>query len=185
MIDEIIKDAQQRMDKSISVLQDNFSKIRTGRASANLLDHVEVEYYGAKVPIHQAASVSVEDARTITVSPWEKSMVPVVEKAIMTSDLGLNPSTSGQVIRVMLPPLTEERRRDLVKILRQEAEDTRVAVRNIRRDANQDFKELVNEKDITEDEARSAENRIQTLTDEHVGRIDSLLDNKEQEVMTV
>ena len=185
MLDEIQKDAGSRMDKTISVLNDNFHKIRTGRAHTSLLDHVTVDYYGTEVPLNQAASVNVEDARTLTVSPWEKSMVPVVEKAIMTSDLGLNPSTAGTVIRVVLPPLTEERRRDLVRILRQEAEDARIAVRNIRRDANQDLKDLVSEKELSEDEARHGEQRIQELTDKHIARIDSLLEAKEQEVMTV
>lgn len=185
MLDEIQKDAGSRMDKTIAVLNDNFHKIRTGRAHTSLLDHVTVDYYGTEVPLNQAASVNVEDARTLTVSPWEKSMVPVIEKAIMASDLGLNPSTAGTVIRVVLPPLTEERRRDLVRILRQEAEDARIAVRNIRRDANQDLKDLVSEKELSEDEARHGEQRIQELTDKHIARIDSLLEAKEQEVMTV
>lgn len=185
MIDEIYADAKKRMDKTINVMSDNFSKIRTGRASTGLLDHVMVEYYGAEVPLNQAANVATEDARTITVSPWEKSMVQPVEKAIMAADLGLNPSTAGQVIRLVLPPLTEERRKDLVKVVRQEAEDGRIAIRNIRRDANQDGKDLVNEKEISEDEQRHAENRIQSLTDDHIERIDSLLADKEQEIMTV
>lgn len=185
MIEDIIEDAATRMDKSISVLGEEFTKIRTGRAHSSLLDHVHVNYYGANVPLNQAANVSVEDARTITIAPWDKTMVPVIEKAIMTADLGLNPSTAGEVIRVVLPPLTEERRRDLVRILRQEAEDARVAIRNIRRDANQDFKELVQEKDLSEDDARRAEVRIQALTDKHVARIDSLLEAKERDVMTV
>lgn len=185
MIDDIVKDAAARMDKSIAVLGVGFTKIRTGRAHSSLLDHIQVDYYGSAVPLNQAANVGVEDARTISITPWEKAMVPVVEKAIMTSDLGLNPSTAGTVIRVVLPPLTEERRRDLVRILRQEAEDARVAIRNIRRDANQDFKDLLNEKEISEDDARRAETRIQELTDQQVGRIDSLLATKEQEVMKV
>lgn len=185
MIDDIVKDAGQRMDKSIAVLGDAFARVRTGRASSSLLDHLHVDFYGADVPLNQAANISVEDARTISIQPWEKNMVPVIEKAIMTSDLGLNPSTAGTVIRVAIPPLTEERRRHLVRALRQEAEDARVAIRNIRRDANQDFKELAGEKEISEDDARRAETRIQELTDAHVGRIDSLLEAKEQEVMTV
>ncbi|MDN5862653.1 MAG: ribosome recycling factor [Salinisphaera sp.] len=185
MIDDILADTSARMDKSIVAVNEAFTKIRTGRAHSSLLDHLEVDYYGAKVPLNQAANVNVEDARTISISPWEKAMVPVVEKAIMTSDLGLNPSTAGTVIRVVIPPLTEERRRDLVRILRKEAEEGRVAVRNIRRDANSDCKELVNEKEISEDDARRAETRIQALTDEHTARIDSLLEAKEQEVMTV
>lgn len=185
MIDDILADTSARMDKSIVAVNEAFTKIRTGRAHSSLLDHLEVDYYGAKVPLNQAANVNVEDARTISISPWEKAMVPVVEKAIMTSDLGLNPSTAGTVIRVVIPPLTEERRRDLVRILRKEAEEGRVAVRNIRRDANSDCKELVNEKEISEDDARRAETRIQALTDERTARIDSLLEAKEQEVMTV
>ncbi len=185
MIDEIYDDAKQRMDKTIKVMRDNFSKIRTGRASTSLLDHVTVPYYGTDVPLNQAANVSTEDARTIVVTPWEKTMVQPIEKAIMSADLGLNPSTAGMVIRIVLPPLTEDRRRDLVRVIRQEAEDGRIAVRNIRRDANQDGKELVNEKEISEDEQRHAETRIQELTDTHINRIDSLLADKEQEIMTV
>lgn len=185
MIDEIFKDAKQRMDKTIKVLSSNFGKIRTGRASTGLLDQVTVEYYGVEVPLNQAANVATEDARTITVSPWEKTMVQPIEKAIQAADLGLNPSTAGKVIRLVLPPLTEERRRDLVKVVRQEAEDGRIAIRNIRRDANQDAKDLVNEKEISEDEQRDAETRIQKLTDEHIDRIDKLLADKEQEMMTV
>lgn len=185
MIDEIIQDAQERMDKTVSVLSQEFTKIRTGRAHSSLLDHVHVTYYGADMPLNQTATVSVEDARTITVQPWEKSMVPVIEKAIMNSDLGLNPSTAGTVIRVVMPPLTEERRRDLVKIVRQEAEDARVAIRNIRRDANQDCKDLAKEKEVSEDEAKGGEDRIQKLTDKYVANIDSLLEDKEQDMMTV
>ena len=185
MIDEIYSDAQQRMDKTISVMRENFSKIRTGRASTSLLDHVTVDYYGAEVPLNQAANVALEDARTITIQPWEKTMVQPIEKAIMTADLGLNPSTAGQVIRVVLPPLTEDRRKDLVKVIRAEAEDGRVAVRNIRRDANSTLKELVNEKEISADDQHVGETRIQQLTDKHIDRIDSLLEDKEQEIMTV
>lgn len=185
MQEDIIKDAADRMDKSIDVMRQGFTKIRTGRAHTSLLDHVTVDYYGAQVPLNQAANVNVEDARTLSILPFEKTMVQPIEKAIMTADLGLNPSTSGQVIRIVLPPLTEERRRDLVRILRAESEDAKVAIRNIRRDANQDFKELVNEKELSEDEARRSEQRIQDLTDQHVERIDSLLAAKEQEVMTV
>lgn len=166
-------------------MRENFSKVRTGRASTSLLDHVTVDYYGVEVPLNQAANVATEDARTLIVQPWEKSMVQKVEKAIMTADLGLNPSTAGQIIRVVLPPLTEERRRDLVKVIRAEAEDARVAVRNVRRDANADLKELAKEKEISEDDQHSGEERIQKLTDQHVERIDGLLQEKEQELMTV
>lgn len=185
MIEDIIKDAAQRMGKSIEVMQQGFTKIRTGRAHTSLLDHVTVEYYGAEVPLNQAANVNVEDARTLSIMPYEKSMMQPIEKAIMSADLGLNPSTSGTVIRIILPPLTEERRRDLVRVLRAESEDGKVAIRNIRRDANQDFKDLVSEKELSEDDARRAEQRIQELTDKHVDRIDTLLAAKEQEVMTV
>jgi len=185
MQEDIIKDAADRMDKSIDVMRQGFTKIRTGRAHTSLLDHVTVDYYGSEVPLNQAANVNVEDARTLSILPFEKTMVQPIEKAIMKADLGLNPSTSGTVIRIVLPPLTEERRRDLVRILRAETEDAKVAIRNIRRDANQDFKELVNEKELSDDEARHAEQRIQELTDKHVERIDSLLAAKEQEVMTV
>lgn len=185
MIDDIYEDAKQRMDKSINVMRDNFGKIRTGRASTSLLDHVTVEYYGTNVPLNQAANVSLEDARTISIMPYEKTMVQKVEKAIMTADLGLNPSTAGQVIRVVLPPLTEDRRKDLVKVIRGEAEDGRVAVRNVRRDANSDIKELLNEKEISADDQHAGEQRIQQLTDQHIERIDSLLQDKEQEIMTV
>lgn len=185
MIDEIYSDTEKRMAKTIGVMRENFSKIRTGRASTSLLDHVTVDYYGTEVPLNQAANVAVEDARTITIQPWEKTMVQKIEKAIMMADLGLNPSTAGQVIRVVLPPLTEDRRKDLVKVIRQEAEDGRVAVRNIRRDANATVKELVNEKEISDDDQHGAETRIQQLTDKHIDRIDSLLQDKEQEIMTV
>lgn len=185
MIDDIYQDATQRMDKTVKVMSDNFTKIRTGRASTGLLDQVTVEYYGVEVPLNQAANLATEDARTITVSPWEKAMVQPIEKAILAADLGLNPSTAGQVIRLVLPPLTEDRRHDLVKLVRQEAEDGRIAIRNIRRDANQDGKDLVNEKEISEDDQRRAETRIQKLTDEHIARIDRLLADKEQEIMTV
>ncbi|MDA3921467.1 MAG: ribosome recycling factor [Salinisphaera sp.] len=185
MIDDIYNDAKQRMDKTISVMRDQFGKIRTGRATTSILDHVMVDYYGSNVPLSQAANVAVEDARTITVQPWERTMVQKIEKAIMTADLGLNPSTAGQVIRIVLPPLTEERRRDLVKVVRAEAEDGRVAVRNVRRDANSDIKELLGEKEISADDQHAGEQRIQQLTDQHIERIDSLLQDKEQEIMTV
>jgi ribosome recycling factor len=185
MLKEIIKDADVRMDKSVAAFQDELNKIRTGRAHTSLLDHITVEYYGTEVPLNQVATIGVEDARTLTVSPWEKQMVQVVEKAIMTSDLGLNPATAGLVIRVPLPPLTEERRRDLVRVVRHEAENARVAVRNIRRDAIHQVKELLKEKETTEDEARRAEDEIQALTDKHVAEIDRILAAKEGELMEV
>jgi ribosome recycling factor len=185
MSDAIFKDASQRMDKTLESLRAEFTKIRTGRAHTSLLDHVMVEYYGSDVPINQVANVNVEDARTLTVTPWERNMVGKVEKAIMTSDLGLNPATAGTVIRVPLPALTEERRRDLVKVVRAEAENARVAVRNIRRDANHTLKQQVKDKDISEDEERRGEDRIQKLTDEHIARIDHMLAEKEAELMEV
>ena len=185
MIDEIIADAEVRMGKSIDALKTEFTKIRTGRAHPSLLDQIHVDYYGSDTPINQVANVNVEDSRTLVVTPWEKDMVAKVEKAIMGSDLGLNPATAGTVIRIPMPPLTEERRRDLVKVVKQEAEQARVAVRNIRRDANSDFKDLLKEKEISEDEERKAEEKIQKLTDTYVGKIDHVLADKEEELMEV
>ena len=185
MIDEIKKDANQRMKKSVQSLQQELTKIRTGRAHTSLLDHITVEYYGSDVPLNQVSNVNVEDSRTLTVTPWEKDMVQPMEKAIMASDLGLNPATAGMVIRVPLPPLTEERRKDLIRVVRHEAEGGRVAVRNIRRDAMSDVKDLLKEKMIGEDEERRAETDIQTITDENVAAIDKLLAEKEAELMEV
>lgn len=185
MIEDIKKDAHTRMGKSIESLKSELSKIRTGRANVSLLDHVMVDYYGSQVPIAQAATVSVEDARTLAVSPWEKALVPVIEKAIMSSDMGLNPVTAGDVIRVPLPALTEERRKDFVKLVRQEAEQGRVAVRNIRRDANADLKALVKQKDISEDDERGALEVVQKLTDKHIQQIDQILAEKEKELMAI
>ncbi len=185
MIEDIRKDALERMNKSIESFKTELTKIRTGRAHPSLLDHVTVEYYGAEVPLSQAANISVEDARTLAITAWDNSMVKAIEKAIMTSDLGLNPSTAGNVLRVPMPPLTEERRRDLVKVVRELAENARVAVRNIRRDANSDLKELRKEKEISEDEERRGQEQIQKITDESVARIDELLKEKEQELMEV
>jgi ribosome recycling factor len=173
------------MAKSIESLKHEFAKIRTGRAHTSLLDHITVPYYGNDVPLNQVANIGVEDSRTLTVSPWEKQMVAVVEKAIMTSDLGLNPATSGTLIRVPLPALTEERRRDLVKVVRHEAEGGRVAIRNIRRDALHTLKELLKEKEISEDQERRAETEIQKLTDQHVTQVDELLAEKEQDLLSI
>nr|WP_218781871.1 ribosome recycling factor [Chromohalobacter salexigens] len=173
------------MKKSVEALNANFHKIRTGRAHPSLLDAVTVEYYGSEMPLNQVASVNVEDARTLAVVPWEKSMVPKVEKAIMTSDLGLNPAAAGNVIRVPLPPLTEETRRNYIKQARGEAENARVAVRNVRRDANGDLKSLLKEKEITEDEERHAIDEIQKLTDKYVTEIDKLLETKEHDLLQV
>jgi len=185
MLDEIKKDANQRMDKSVIALQEELKKLRTGRAHTSLLDHLFIEYYGADVPIGQVANVAVEDSRTLTVTPWEKPMVSVIEKAIMKSDLGLMPNSAGMVIRIPLPPMTEERRKDMARVVRQEAEGARVAIRNIRRDAISDAKELLKEKMITEDEMHGTEADIQKLTDAHVATIDGMLAAKETELMEV
>ncbi|MGD9299212.1 ribosome recycling factor [Thiohalocapsa sp.] len=185
MIDDIKKDAAERMGKSAEALSHELAKIRTGRAHPSLLDHVRVSYYGSEVPISQAASVAVEDARTLTVTPWDRNMVSVVEKAIIQSDLGVNPNTAGTVIRVPMPPLTEERRRDLQKIARAEAEQARVAVRNIRRDANQQLKELVKEKLISEDDEHRGEEIVQKLTDQFIKEVDRILEEKEADLMSI
>ena len=185
MIEEIAKDADQRMQKSVESLNQDLQKIRTGRAQTSLLDQVTVSYYGTEVPLNQAASVAVGDSRTLLVTPFEKSMIQTVEKAILESNLGLTPNTAGTTIRIPLPPLTEERRRDLVKVVRAEGEQAKVAVRNVRRDANNDFKQLLKEKEITEDEQKQGEDRIQQLTDKHVAAIDDLLAAKEDELMSV
>lgn len=185
MLDEIMKDAGVRMSKSVASLQSELTKIRTGRAHTSLLDHITVDYYGSQVPLNQAANVGVEDSRTLTVTPWEKDMVQVIEKAIMASDLGLNPASAGTVIRVPLPALTEDRRKDMIRVVRHEAEGGRVAVRNIRRDAMHDVKELLKEKMIGEDEERRAETDIQAITDKYVAEIDEVLAVKEAELMEV
>jgi ribosome recycling factor len=185
MINEIRKDAESRMSKSVEALKHELTKLRTGRAHTSLLDHITVEYYGSDVPLNQVANVNVTDSRTLTVSPWEKNMVQAVEKAIMTSDLGLTPATSGTVIRVPLPPLTEERRRELIKVVKSEGENGRVAVRNIRRDANNDLKSLLKDKDISEDEERRAQDDIQKLTDRFIADIDQVLAAKEAELIEI
>ncbi len=185
MIDDIQKDAERRMQKSVESLKLELAKIRTGRPHPSLLDHVTVEYYGSEVPLSQVANINIEDSRTLSVTPWEKPMVGVVEKAIMTSDLGLNPATNGNVIRVPMPPLTEERRRDLTRVVKQEGEGAKVAIRNIRRDANSDFKSLLKEKEISEDEAHGAEDMIQKLTDKYVAEVDVVLQEKEQDLLSI
>lgn len=185
MIDDIKKDAGSRMQKSLEALQSNFHKIRTGRAHPSILDAVMVEYYGSNMPINQVANITIEDARTLAVTPWERPMVAKVEKAIMTADLGLNPATAGTVIRVPMPPLTEETRRNYIKQARAEAENARVAIRNVRRDANGDLKTLLKDKEITEDDERRGEEEIQKLTDKHVSEIDRLLETKEHDLMQV
>ncbi|MGI9237906.1 MAG: ribosome recycling factor [Woeseiaceae bacterium] len=185
MLDEIKKDAGTRMAKSVASLQQDLTKIRTGRAHTSLLDHITVEYYGNPVPLNQVANVGVEDSRTLIITPWEKTMVQPIEKAIMGSDLGLNPASAGTVIRVPLPALTEERRKDMIRVVRHEAEGGRIAVRNIRRDAMHDVKELLKEKMIGEDEERRAEGEIQGITDKYVAEIDKVLSEKEAELMEV
>ncbi|MGW8368530.1 MAG: ribosome recycling factor [Gammaproteobacteria bacterium] len=185
MIEDVMKDARVRMTKSLNAFQDELKKLRTGRAHTSLLDHITVEYYGNHVPLNQVASVVVEDPRTLSVTPWEKSMVQAIEKAIMTSDLGLTPTTAGTVIRVPLPALTEERRRDMIRVVRGEAENGRVAVRNIRRDALHHTKDLLKEKEITEDQDHKAHDEIQKLTDEFVAKIDAVLAEKEKELLEV
>ena len=185
MIDEIHSDANNRMGKSLSSLETDFSKVRAGRAHPSLLDQITVEYYGSMVPLSQVSNVSAEDSRTLKVSPWEKDMVGPIEKAILTSDLGLNPNTQGQVMRIPLPPLTEERRKELVKVVRDEAENTRVAIRNIRRDAISDFRELLKEKEVSEDEAHKAEDNIQKITDQHISLIERSLTDKENSLLEI
>ncbi len=185
MIDDIRKDATTRMAKSVESLRQELTKLRTGRAHTSLLDHITVSYYGSEVPLNQVANVSVEDSRTLLVSPWEKNMVQPIEKAIMNSDLGLNPASAGTVIRVPLPPLTEERRKDMIRIVRQEAENGRVAVRNIRRDALGDLKELQKEKLISADDERRAQETIQGITDKHIADIDRVLADKERDLMEI
>lgn len=185
MINEIHDDAKERMAKSVENLESNFAKIRTGRAHPSILDAVTVDYYGSEVPISQVANINVEDARTLTVQPWEHSMIAPVEKAIMLSDLGVNPVTNGNVMRIPMPALTEERRKEFIRLARSEAETARVAIRNIRRDANSDFKNLNKDKDITDDEMRSAEDRMQKATDAFVEQIDKMLTEKENSLMEI
>ncbi|WP_111496572.1 MULTISPECIES: ribosome recycling factor [Marinobacter] len=185
MINEIKSDAEKRMKKSLDALHSAFNKIRTGRAHPAILDSVMVNYYGQETPLKQVAAVNVEDSRTLAVAPWEKSMVPAIEKAIMTSDLGLNPASTGDVIRVPMPMLTEESRRELVKQAKADAEHGRVAIRNARRDANSDLKELLKEKEITEDEERNGEQEIQKLTDRYIAEVEKILKGKEEDLMAV
>lgn len=185
MIADIKEDAQTRMKKALEALDNQLARIRTGRAHPSLLDSVRVDYYGSEIPLTQAANVSVEDARTLKVTPWEKQMVPVIEKAILKSDLGLNPSTSGGDIRLPLPALTEERRKEMIKLAKAEAEQARVAVRNIRRDANQQVGKLLKDKEITEDDERKANDEVQKMTDKAIADVDVLLAAKEKDLMQV
>lgn len=185
MIDDIKQDAEERMNKTLQSLDAAFAKIRTGRAHPSLLDNISVDYYGVATPLNQVANITVEDGRSLMISPWEKPMIPVVEKAILKSDLGLNPSTSSDNIRLPMPPLTEENRRDLTKVAKAEAENARIAVRNIRRDANNDLKEFLKEKEITEDDERRGQDQIQQLTDTKVKQIDAALEAKESDLMEI
>jgi len=185
MLEDIKKDAADRMAKCVAALKNELKKLRTGRASTSLLDQVRVDYYGSEVPLQQVANVAVEDSRTLTVVPWEKQMVPAIEKAIMKSDLGLNPATAGTVIRVPLPALTEERRRDLSKVVRHEGENAKVAIRNVRRDVMHELKEMLKEKLVSEDVDRKAQEEVQKLTDKHVAEVDQVVAEKEKELMQV
>jgi len=185
MIDDIRKDTIARMKKSLEALQAHFNRIRTGRAHPSILDSIHLDYYGADTPLNQLANINVEDARTLAVSPWEKDLVPQIEKAIMKSDLGLNPATSGTVIRVPMPPLTEETRRGYTKQARAEAENARVSIRNARRDAMSMFKDLVKDKDISEDDERRAQDEIQKLTDKYVSEVDAALAVKEKDLLEI
>lgn len=185
MIDDIKKDAQERMSKSIDSLKTNLNKIRTGRAHPSLLDNITLDYYGSPTPLNQVGNVTVPDARTLAVTVFDKSMISAVEKAILSSDLGLNPSSQGTLIRIPLPPLTEERRKDLVKVVKGEGENAKIAIRNIRRDANSDVKSLNKDKDISDDEMHQAEDEIQKITDTYVKQVDALLVDKEAELMEI
>jgi ribosome recycling factor len=185
MLDEVKKDAADRMSKCVAAYRQELKRLRTGRASASLVDHIRVDYYGAESPLNQVANITVEDARTLTIVPYDKQMVAVIEKAIMKSDLGITPNTAGSVIRVPMPALTEERRRDLTKIVKHEAENARVAVRNVRRDVMQDLKEMLKEKLVSEDDDHRAQDDVQKLTDKYVAEIDVVLHEKEKELMQV
>ena len=185
MIDEILTDAETRMSKSVDSLRTELTKIRTGRAHPSLLDQIMIDYYGTDTPIKQVANVTVEDSRTLAVAPWEKQMVAVVEKAIINSGLGLNPATSGNLIRIPMPPLTEERRRELVKVVKGEGENAKIAIRNIRRDANSDFKDLLKEKEISEDECRQSEDSVQKHTDKYVANVAEVIAVQDKELMEI
>lgn len=185
MIADVKKSAEQKMQKSLEALKTDFSKVRSGRPHTGLLDHIMVDYYGTPTPINQVANISLPDARTIGVVPWDKKMISAIEKAIRDSELGLNPMTVGDMVRVPMPPLTEERRRELAKIVKNEAESSRVAMRNVRRDANAQLKELLKEKQISEDEDRRGQEEIQKLTDRYIAEVDKLLQAKEAELMAV
>lgn len=185
IIAEIRKSTEQKMDRCLEALKADLAKVRTGRAHTGLLDQIQVDYYGSMVPLSQVANIGLADARTLTIQPWEKKMGPVIEKAVRDSELGLNPAASGDIIRVPMPALTQDRRKELVKVVKNEAEGARVAVRNLRRDANTHLKELLKKKEISEDEERRAQDDIQKLTDRHVADVDKLIAEKEKEILTV
>ena len=185
MLEDLKKKAAQRMDKSVETLKAAYTKLRTGRASAGIIEPLRVDYYGSAVPISQVASVVVEDARTITITPWEKNMVGAIEKAILASDLGITPNTAGTAIRLVMPPLTEERRRDLVKVVKSEAEQAKIAIRNVRRDAMQEVKDALKKKLISDDVEKRAETEIQKLTDQHIASVDAASAAKEKETMSL
>ena len=185
MTDDIQRRTSERMTKSIEALKHDLTRIRTGRAHPSLLDHVTVNYYGNEVPLSQVANIAVEDARTLTITPWERGMIGPIEKAILTSDLGLNPATNGPVIRVPLPALTEQRRKDLVKVVRAEAENGRIAIRNIRRDANTELKNALKDKLISEDEEKKSEDQVQKLTDQYVKEVEVILEQKEKDLLAI
>ncbi len=185
MLDDLKKDATLRMQKCVSAFRDQLKKLRTGRAHTSLIEHIKVDYYGTETPLNQVANIAAEDARTLTISPWERTMVQPIEKAIMKSDLGLNPNTAGQIIRISMPAMTEERRRDITKVVRAEAESARVAVRGVRREVLSELKEMLKEKLIAQDDDRRAQEDVQKLTDKHVADIDQAMAEKEKEIMHV
>ena len=185
MLDDVKKDATQRMQKCVTAFREKLKKLRTGRAHTSLIEHIKVDYYGTETPLSQVANIATEDSRTLTVTPWEKSMVQPIEKAILKSDLGLNPNTAGTIIRINMPAMTEERRRDITKIVRSEAEDARVAVRGVRREVMTELKEMLKEKLIAQDDDRRAQEDVQKLTDKHVAEIDHAMAEKEKELMHV
>lgn len=185
MLDEIQKDAESRMQKTLAAMRDEMSRIRTGRASPALLEHMQVDYYGTQTPINQVATVAVADARTLTVQPWEKAMIPVVEKTILESELGITPVTAGAIIRIPLPPMTEQRRQELGKLVKREGENGKIAVRNIRRDAIQMVRELLKDKQISKDQEKQTEGELQTLTDKYIAQLEQLVREKEKEVLEI
>ncbi len=185
MFKQVLKDAEERMKKTIEVIRQEFAKVRTGKATTTLLDGIKVEYYGALVPLNQVANVSVSDIHTLLITPWDKSSISAIEKAILASELGLNPLNDGNVLRIPIPKLTEERRKDIVKLCKKFAEEGRIAVRNIRRDANEHLRKLEKEKHLSEDDRKRAEAEVQKLTDNYIKRIDELLEHKEKEIMEV